>query len=113
MTPICVSVKKCELLKRGINNFQEWKKAPNHLYIGRCMNKYITGALESKWQNIYPTQKFGVEECLRLYEERVRNTPNLIENIMELEGPELGRWCKPNNCHGDVLIKLYNEHFEG
>ena len=60
----------------------------------RCMNKYINGALE----------------CLRLYEQRVRNTPNLIEKIIELEILELGCWCKPNNCHGDVLIKLYNEH---
>ena len=55
------------------------------------------------------TQVGGVEECLRLYEERVRNTSNLFNSISELEGLELGCWCKPNYCHGEVLIKLYNE----
>ena len=38
--PTCVSIKKCELIKRGINSFQEWNKASNHLYIGRSMDKY-------------------------------------------------------------------------
>ena len=23
-----------------------------------------------------------------------------------------GCWCKPNKCHGDVLLKLYNEFCE-
>ena len=76
------------------------------------MDKYITEAFASKWQNIYFSQKYGVEECLRLYEERVRNTQNLFNCISELEGLELGCWCKPNYCHGDVLIKLYSEYVE-
>ena len=28
---------------------------------------------------------------------------------MELEGKELGCWCKPYLCHGDILIKLFKE----
>ena len=28
---------------------------------------------------------------------------------MELEGKELGCWCKPSPCHGDILIKLLKE----
>ena len=51
--PTCVSIKKCELIKRGINSFQEWNKASNHLYIDRSMDKYITETFASKWQNIY------------------------------------------------------------
>ena len=43
--PTCVSIRKSELIKRGINSFQEWNKASNHLYIGRSMDKYITGVL--------------------------------------------------------------------
>ena len=67
---------------------------------------------QNVWQNIYTSQKYGVEECFRLYEERVRNAPNLFNSISELEGLELGCWCKPNYCHGDVLIKLYSEYVE-
>ena len=28
---------------------------------------------------------------------------------MELEGKEIGCWCKPSPCHGDILIKLFKE----
>ena len=28
---------------------------------------------------------------------------------MELEGKELGCWCKPSLCHGDILIKIFRE----
>ena len=28
---------------------------------------------------------------------------------MELEGKEIGCWCKPGPCHGDILIKLFKE----
>ena len=35
-----------------------------------------------------------------------------IERIGELEGKKLGCWCT-ENCHGQVLIKLYREYAEG
>ena len=56
-------------------------------------------------------KKYGLVKCLELYEERVRSTPELIEAIWELEGVELGCWCKPGPCHGDVLIKIFNDTF--
>ena len=28
---------------------------------------------------------------------------------MELERKEIGYWCKPSPCHGDILIKLFKE----
>ena len=56
-------------------------------------------------------KKYGLGKCLELYEERVRSTPELIEAIGELEGMELGCWCKPGPFHGDVLIKIFNDTF--
>ena len=32
-----------------------------------------------------------------------------MEAIPELEGMQLGCWCKPFRCHGDILIKLFKE----
>ena len=26
-----------------------------------------------------------------------------------VKGKRLGCWCKPNKCHGDIIIKLLNE----
>ena len=35
--------------------------------------------------------------------------PELISSISELEGMNLGCWCNPSPCHGDILIKLFIE----
>ena len=32
----------------------------------------------------------------------------MIEKLTELENKVLGCWCK-DNCHGEILIKLYRE----
>ena len=29
-----------------------------------------------------------------------------LARIQELEGKVLGCWCKPQDCHGDVLVEL-------
>lgn len=35
-----------------------------------------------------------------------------MHEIPLLAGKTLGCWCKPNPCHGDVLVKLVQEHLE-
>ncbi len=73
------------------------------------MSFYIEGANQSKWANIFPVKKYGRDKCLELYEEYIRNNKELYSSLEELEGKELGCWCKPEGCHGDILIKLLNE----
>lgn len=101
-----VNIRKAELNKRHIANFQEWTKLPNTLYIGRNMEYYVPGTIKSKWHNPYSVQKYGLDTCLQLYENHIMNS-NLKDDLHELEGKELGCWCKPNKCHGDILIKLH------
>ena len=48
-------------------------------------------------------------ELLKLYEKYVRNNPFLMSSLHELKEKELGCWCTPSPCHGDILIKLYLE----
>ena len=109
VSPKIVSVKKAALASRGFKSFSDWSSQPGHLYIGRSMVHYVQGAEGSKWQNNFPVKRYGLARCLELYEDKVRNTPELLEAIEELEGKELGCWCKPGPCHGDILIKIFNE----
>ena len=107
--PVCVSAKKKALSSRGINNFSEWVKRPSSLYIGRDMTRYVEGAVGSKWGNPFTPKHGDLSTRLALYEERVRASAHLMSSLGELEDRELGCWCKPAPCHGDVLIKLYCE----
>ena len=108
MITTIVNVKKEQLNKRNIKNFDEWINKKNTVYIGRNMTRYIPKAVGSKWGNPFNVNKYGREKCLELYENHVRTT-RLYNELDELQGKELGCWCKPESCHGDILIKLLQE----
>ena len=108
--PAVVNCKKAELSKRGFRDFADWASRPEHLYIGREMNFYVAGAKASKWRNPYTLKRYTLDESLALYEQRVRSDPQLWGALDELTNlAELGCWCKPSRCHGDVLIRLLAE----
>lgn len=49
------------------------------------------------------------------YEIYIRQKINLRQithaHLSELRGKRLGCWCKPEACHGDVLVKILKEMF--
>lgn len=104
------NIRKQELNKRGINDFEEWSAKPNALYIGRNMSFYVKGAIQSKWHNPYSVKKYGLDKSLALFKKHIENNEELLEQIHELDNKELGCWCKPNKCHGDVLIDLLKKN---
>lgn len=104
-----VNVKKKELQKRGFKDFQDWNSKENTLYIGRNMSYYVPGTTKSKWCNPYSLKKFTLEKSLELYESYIINEPNLYNSLEELRGKELGCWCKPTKCHGDILLRLLGD----
>ena len=103
-----INVKKENLKKNGFKDFEDWNIDDDHIYIGRNMNFYVKGTFDSKWKNPYTVKKYGREKCLEMYKEYVKNGP-LYNSLEELYGKELGCWCKPEKCHGDILIELLNE----
>ena len=51
------------------------------------------------------------ERVIRMYEVHIRRRPDLLAALPELAGKRLGCYCKPEACHGDVLVKLLRELF--
>ena len=49
--------------------------------------------------------ELSLEEVLRLYTTHLSNSPDLMAGLGDLVGKELGCWCKPKPCHGDILVK--------
>jgi len=39
----------------------------------------------------------------------MRSNKELLNSLHEIEGKNLGCWCYPEKCHGNVLIKLIEE----
>lgn len=111
MPPKVICVKKKNLNKLGYSDLEEWLDDPKHVYIGRDMTFYVKGAVGSKWQNPFPVKKHGLDECIKLFEKYLLTNKELMNQIKELKGKDLGCWCKNNgdeHCHGDLLLKLAN-----
>lgn len=74
------------------------KKQPYDVYIGRG----------SGWGNPFKIGRDGSrDEVIRQYRDWLRERPELIERArVELAGKVLGCWCKPQDCHGDVLARV-------
>jgi len=83
------------------------RKAKYDVYIGR----------PSIWGNPYShlpksiaeTRVSSRQEALELYREYLMNTPELLEKLPTLRNKTLGCWCKPQDCHGDILIEVLEE----
>lgn len=103
-----VNVKKENLKKMGYNDFEHWAKDDSHVYIGRNMSFYVKGAVGSKWANKFSVKKYSRDGCLEMYKEYIKKS-DLYNELDELEGKVLGCWCKPERCHGDVLMELLRE----
>ena len=59
----------------------------------------------TKWGNPFILDKDGTrEEVIQKYAEWIKTQPHLLESLHELSGNMLGSWCKPEPCHGDVLV---------
>lgn len=125
--PIVVNVHKADLAARGFRDFADWASRPDHLYIGRNMSFYVPGAIASKWANPFKIKSGtasapAIAECLNRYENHIREHPDLWNAhspvgrmncfaISELDHiREIGCWCVPNPCHGQVLVRLWREY---
>lgn len=110
-SPTLINVKIKYLRGKGFESFAQWQNKPDSLYIGRNMNFYVQGALQSVWHNPFTLKQYSIEESLQKYEEKIRNS-DLYDRLHELNGKELGCWCQGEHaCHGDILIKLFNEKY--
>lgn len=67
------------------------------VYIGR----------PSKWGNPFQVGVHGTRrQVIDMYREWILTQPLLLASMEELRGKVLGCWCKPSDCHGDVLVEL-------
>jgi len=73
------------------------KRQKYDIYIGRG----------SKWGNPFIIGKDGTrKEVIAKYKKWILTQQNLLDSLPELNGKVLGCWCKPEACHGDILIEM-------
>jgi hypothetical protein len=64
----------------------------------------------SKWGNPYRIGIDGTrDEVIAKFRRYIMNHMSLMNSLYELEGKVLGCHCKPEACHGDVLVSLLDD----
>jgi len=105
---------KVAFIRPKYADLKEWSEDNNNIYIGRqgpvFINKKRFPSTASKWCNPYKVNKDNSnrEEVLTQYETYIKSKMTK-EDFESLRGKTLGCWCKPNSCHGDVLVRIVNE----
>lgn len=121
-SPVLKCIAKDQREKDGYKTFKAWIEDPKNVYIGPHIHKYVKNynGKESLWINPYQAH-FPRAEANKLFEKLIRSNPVLMNSIPSLANQVLGCWCEPlydsngevitlKECHGDVLIGLYNEY---
>ena len=79
------------------------------VFIGKGMKNDYWDLPDSIWMSPKFITPYNAVQTLPQYEKHIRSSPKLMAALPELIGKVLGCWCKPEPCHGDVLVKLVNE----
>ena len=86
-------------------------KVVRHKY-GRLNNSsYEYIGRPSKFGNpFFMKSEADRDKVVQQFEEYARNNEWILTNINTLTNKEIGCFCAPKKCHGDVLVKLWEEN---
>lgn len=101
-------------------NLFEWiRNKEENVYIGRGRVVFIDGIryplYDSIWANPYkitPEQprEIVLDKYREYVEKKINQDKSLISELLKLKGKKIGCWCKPECCHGDVLVELIDKY---
>ena len=102
----------------GYNNLKEWIKDDNNVHIGRGGVLIIDGErypkVSSRFANPFKIGLDGTrDDVIAKYRafitERLKQSPTLYAELLTMKGKNLGCWCAPEPCHGNVLLEILNQ----
>ncbi|WPH64848.1 hypothetical protein [Vibrio phage vB_VpaP_SJSY21] len=94
---------KKEVIPTVVNKYKE----DYDIYIGRG----------SFWGNPFPIDEDSPrEDVIRRYRDHLRglyrdDKSKFLNELMKLNGKKLGCFCKPQPCHGDVIVEIFSKLF--
>ena len=108
---------KVKYIRPEYQNLEEWTLDEDNVYIGRRGVVFINGKRfpekDSPFANPFKVGRDGIRsEVIEKYETYIKDKmkkKKVKKALIALKGKKLGCWCKPEDCHGDVLLKIIND----
>ena len=116
-----MSVVNCSVkyIRPKYNNLKEWMEDDNNIYVGRAnvvfINKERYPKISSKFYNPFKIGKDGTrEEVINKYKhyiiDKLDNDILLQKELIEMKDKNIGCWCYPEICHGNILLELIDKY---
>jgi len=108
---------KVKYIRPQYQNLKEWMEDPNNIYIGRAgvvfIDKERFPKQSSPFHNPFKIGKDGnrndvIEKYRKYIIQKLDSEPELKLMLLDMKGKNLGCWCMPEACHGDVLLDIIN-----
>jgi len=102
---------------KGFHDLEKWIENDNNIYIGRAGIVFINGVRFPKNDSIFhnpfkiddnTTREEVIEKYKQYITGKLEIEPELIQELLKLKNKNLGCWCAPEPCHGDILLELIN-----
>jgi hypothetical protein len=99
---------RCGGKARAYHDLAAWLAAStDHVYCGRRVH-HVSASFDSIFSNDTPRGS-GLEVFEQRFREKLEGDPELVVQTAALVDKTLGCWCKPKDCHCDILWKLAEE----
>ena len=111
---------KVKYIRPKYNDLKAWCEDGDNVYVGRAGPIFVQVGNKKErypkqasiWCNPFKvTEQVPLDKSLRLYKKHLREMledEDTLEEFLSLEGKTLGCWCKPERCHGDVIVDELN-----
>jgi hypothetical protein len=110
---------KVQYIRPKYNNLKEWCSDNKNVYIGRggvlFIDKKRYPPYSSNFANPYKVGRDGTgEEVIAKYRKHItkklESDKSFVDELLSLKGKNLGCWCHPNFCHGNIVLELINKY---
>lgn len=89
----------------GATSVVHVRKAPFDVYIGRATAEFSASRFANPFRIGPHGSRALVLSKYRAYlKELLAKDPEALAALEALRGLRLGCWCKPEDCHGDILV---------
>ena len=117
-----MSIVNCKVnhIRPKYNNLKEWIEDNNNVYIARLgvvfIDKKRFPLFSSNFANPYKIGKDGTrEEVIEKYRtyitQQLENNKSLQDELIMMKDKNLGCWCYPEMCHGNILLDLIDIYY--
>ena len=106
-------------IRPNYKDLKHWCEDPNNVYIGRkgvvFIDKKRFPPDDSIFANPFKIGKDNntrddvIAEYRKYIVDKIENGQISENELLNLKGKRLGCWCKPEVCHGDILLQILDE----